>query len=153
MIGNLLEYKIFTELKEQNTVLDNQHELDSLKEKLNTIKETIKFDEGKLQNRVFETGALRDSDKDKEDYIESISWITLQKYCKYMKTQESKYGRGNWKKGIPIEEYEKSLLRHIQKYIANKYDNANLESEIDHLCAALFNLQGLIHEIEKLNTK
>jgi len=134
-------------------VLDNKKELIPLEEKLTQIKETLKFDSGKLQNRVFETGAMRDSDNDKEDYIESISWIALQRYCKYMKTQESKYGRGNWKKGIPIEEYEKSLFRHIQKYIANKYDNANLEPEIDHLSAALFNLQGLIHEIEKLNKK
>ena len=101
-------------------------------------------------NRKFESGAQRDSDEDKEDYIESISWITLQRYAKYMKTQEGKYGRGNWKKGIPVAEYEKSLMRHIQKYLANKYDDANLEPDIDHLSAAFFNLQGLIHELEKV---
>ena len=70
-----------------------------------------------------------------------------------MKAQEVKYGRGNWKKGIPIEEYEKSLMRHLQKYLVNKYDGSNDEPDVDHLSAAMFNLQGLIHEIEKLYIK
>ena len=105
------------------------------------------------KNRVFESGAQRDSDLGKEDYVESVSWIALQRYANYMKVQESKYGRGNWKKGIPIQEYEKSMFRHIQKYFANKYDNANLEPEVDHLSAAWFNLQGLIHESEKITIK
>ena len=106
-----------------------------------------------LKSRVFDSGAKRDLDNDKEDYIESISWVALKRYSKYMKTQESKYGRGNWKKGIPIEEYEKSLLRHIQKYLSNKYDGSLDEIDLDHLSAAFFNLQGLIHEIEKLKLK
>lgn len=67
-----------------------------------------------------------------------------------MTRMATKYGRGNWRKGIPIESYEQSLLRHIQKYLVNKYDGAGLEPEIDHLAAALFNLQGIIHEEEKL---
>lgn len=143
-------------LGETKTLLLNKYEcvnwenINSLDE---SIKETTKFDEGKPCVREFETGAKRDSDKDKEDYIESVSWLTLMRYAKYMKVQEVRYGRGNWKKGIPIEEYEKSLLRHIQKYIANKYDHANLEPEVDHLSAAFFNLQGLIHELEKINLK
>jgi hypothetical protein len=70
----------------------------------------------------------------------------------YMKGMESRYGRGNWKKGIPIEEYEKSLMRHLHKYIANKYEGASLEPEIDHLAAAMFNLMGLMHEQEKQQT-
>ena len=67
-----------------------------------------------------------------------------------MDGKASKYGRGNWIKGIDISSYEKSLLRHIQKYIANKYYNAKLEPDEDHLSAALFNLQGIIHEEEKI---
>lgn len=98
----------------------------------------------------FNTGAVRDSQEGKEDYIESISWLTMRRYAFYMKDNENKYGRGNWKKGIPVESYERSLLRHIQKYLANKYDNADLEPNEDHLSAALFNLQGLIHEQERL---
>lgn len=102
----------------------------------------------KSTQRKFDTGAVRDRGEGKEDYIESISWLTLRRYCLYMTDMASKYGRGNWIKGIPIDSYEQSLLRHVQKYLANKYYNACLEPDIDHLSAALFNLQGLIHEEE-----
>jgi hypothetical protein len=98
--------------------------------------------------REFETGAKRDSD-DKEDYVETISYLALKRFAEYMTKMASKYGRGNWRKGIPIESYEQSLMRHLQKYLANKYDNAGLEVDVDHLSAALFNLQGLLHEEEK----
>lgn len=100
--------------------------------------------------RSFTTGAIRDVDDDKEDYIESISWLTMKRYAHYMKKQEKKYGRGNWRKGIPIEEYEKSLIRHLQKYISKKYYEIDTEPDFDHLSAMLFNLQGLIHEEEKI---
>lgn len=99
--------------------------------------------------RQFETGAQRDTGVHKEDYIETISWLAMQAYAKYMTAKAKVYGRGNWRKGIPEESYEESLLRHIQKYLANKYDNAGLEPDEDHLAAAWFNLQGLIHEREK----
>jgi len=102
-----------------------------------------------MKKRKFKTGAVRDTDENKEDYIESISWLTLRRYALYMKSKEKKYGRGNWIKGIPIEEYEKSLVRHLQKYISNKYYGTKIEEEEDHLSAMLFNLQGLIHEEEK----
>ena len=102
------------------------------------------------EQRVFNTGAIRDQDTNKPDFVESVSWLTLGRYAMYMKGMEAKYGRGNWKKGIPIEEYEKSLMRHLHKYLANKYDGASLELEIDHLAAAMFNLMGLMHEEEKL---
>jgi hypothetical protein len=101
------------------------------------------------EHRAFETGAVRDIDDGKEDYIESISWLTMRRFSFYMKGFEKKYGRGNWRKGIPISEYERSLMRHIQKYLANKYDNAGIEPEVDHLGAAMFNLSGIIHEEEK----
>lgn len=97
----------------------------------------------------YESGAIRDTSDNKEDYIETISFLALRKYAKYMTSKQSTYGAGNWRKGIPIESYEKSLFRHIQKYLANKYDNANLEPEEDHLCAMVFNIFGILHEQEK----
>lgn len=102
--------------------------------------------------REFESGAKRDVDG-KEDYVETQSFLAMKRYAEYMTVQAKKYGRGNWRKGIPIEEYEKSLMRHIHKYFANKYDNANLEPEIDHLSAIRFNLDGIMHEEERLKLK
>ena len=96
----------------------------------------------------WKTGAVRDNQEGKEDYIETISWLSFQRYAKYMTKMAEKYGSGNWIKGIPIESYERSMLRHIQKYLANKQYGAKLEPEIDHLSAAWFNLMGIMHEQE-----
>lgn len=100
--------------------------------------------------RHFDSGAIRDLDDEKEDYVECLSWSAMRRFGLYMKSKEKQYGPGNWKKGIPIKEYEKSLFRHVQKYFANKYEGANIEPETDHLAGIFFNLQGLIHEEEKL---
>jgi len=99
--------------------------------------------------RKFTTGAIRDLDDSKEDYIETISWTAMKRYAKYMTGKKKKYGAGNFKRGIPIESYEQSLLRHIQKYLANKYEDGQEEREEDHLSAILFNVFGIIHEQER----
>ena len=96
--------------------------------------------------RKFKSGAIRDNDDTKEDYIETISWTAMKRYAQYMTGKKSKYGAGNFKKGIPIESYEQSLVRHLQKYLANKYEGGLVEKEEDHLSAILFNVFGIIHE-------
>ena len=131
-----------------------REQLDFQIEDLNKVKEEPLnnhriLDESINPVREFESGAIRDVDG-KEDYVETQSFLAMKRYAEYMTAQAKKYGRGNWRKGIPIEEYEKSLMRHIHKYFANKYDNANLEPDIDHLSAIRFNLDGIIHEEEKL---
>lgn len=96
--------------------------------------------------REFETGAVRDSGEGKEDYIETISWSAFKRYAQYMTGKKKKYGQGNFKKGIPIDSYEQSLVRHLQKYLSNKYEDGNNEKEEDHLSAILFNVFGIMHE-------
>lgn len=96
--------------------------------------------------REFKTGAIRDNDDSKEDYIETISWRAFKRYAKYMTGKKQKYGAGNFKKGIPIESYEQSLLRHVQKYLENKYEDGQVEREEDHLSAMVFNIFGIMHE-------
>lgn len=95
--------------------------------------------------RTFESGAIRDNDTSKEDYIETISWTAFKRYAQYMTSKKVKYGAGNFKKGIPIESYEQSLVRHLQKYLSNKYEGGTIEKEEDHLSAMLFNIFGIMH--------
>ena len=103
-----------------------------------------------MQN--FSTGAVRDDQDDKESYPESVSFLTLRRYARYMLKQSKKYGTGNWKKGIPTESYEDSLMRHLMKYFIHKQYNVQIEPDVDHLAAALFNLQGIIHNEEVQNS-
>ena len=103
--------------------------------------------------RTFESGAIRDLDDTKEDYIETISWTAMKRYSQYMTGKKKKYGSGNFKKGIPVESYEQSLVRHLQKYLANKYENGNDEKNEDHLSAIIFNVFGIMHEEEQAKLK
>ena len=98
----------------------------------------------------FKTGAIRDSQEGKEDYVETISWTAFKRYAQYMTGKKAKYGVGNFKKGIPIESYENSMLRHIQKYIENKYEGGKVETDQDHLSAIVFNVFGIMHEEERI---
>ena len=41
--------------------------------------------------RKFETGAVRDTDDTKEDYIETISWTALKRHSQYMTGKKKKY--------------------------------------------------------------
>jgi hypothetical protein len=103
----------------------------------------------KKEVRTFESGAIRDIDDTKFDFIETISWTAFDRYAGYMTGKKKKYGEGNFKKGIPIKEYEKSLLRHISKYLRNKYENGDDEKNEDHLSAIIFNTFGIMHEEEQ----
>ena len=98
----------------------------------------------------FGTGAIRDTQEGKEDYTETISWTAMKRFAKYMTGKKAKYGQGNFKKGIPIENYEQSLLRHVQKYMENKYEGGVVETEEDHLAAMVFNIFGIMHEEERV---
>jgi hypothetical protein len=99
----------------------------------------------------FKTGAIRDSQEGKLDFVETVSWTAFARYAKYMTSKKVKYGSGNFKKGIPISSYERSLLRHIHKYLVNKYEKGDLEKNEDHLSAIVFNTFGIMHEEENEN--
>ncbi len=107
----------------------------------------------KSSTTTFLTGAMRDSQEGKPDFVSTISWTAFNRYARYMTKQAEKYGGGTFKKGIPVESYEKSLVRHIDKYMRNKYESGSDELEVDHLCAILFNVFGLIHEEEQVKLK
>lgn len=98
----------------------------------------------------FKSGAIRDSLEGKESYGETISWTAFKRYAQYMTSKKEKYGSGNFKKGIDIDSYEDSLMRHYQKYMENKYEGGQVETNEDHLSAIMFNVMGIMHEEERI---
>lgn len=103
-----------------------------------------------MKHRTFKSGAIRDTEDNKEDYSETISWTAFKRYANYMTEKKAKYGSGNFKKGMDIDAYERSLLRHVQKYMENKYEGGLIETDQDHLSAMVFNIFGIMHEEERI---
>lgn len=101
----------------------------------------------------FATGAIRDTQEGKLDFVETVSYTALNRFVVYMTGKKARYGSGNFKKGIPIESYEKSLMRHIDKYFRNKHENGQDELDQDHLAAIVFNIFGIMHEEEQAKLK
>ena len=106
--------------------------------------------------REFDTGATRDDDDSKLDYEGFLSPVALRRYAQYMH-QHRKQADGkmrasdNWQKGIPIEEYMKSMLRHtfdlwLRHRMNNFGETDTIQSE-DLLCAIIFNAFGMLHEL------
>lgn len=106
--------------------------------------------------RTFDTGAKRDSDHDKIDPEGFLSPLVILRFCEYMhkhrlQADGNLRASDNWKKGMPVEAYMKSLLRHVLD-LWLVHDGAAMfarSSKEDALCAILFNTQGYLHELEK----
>ena len=96
----------------------------------------------------FKTGAIRDTQEGKVDFVETVSFTAHERFARYMTGKKKKYGAGNFKKGIPIESHEMSLLRHTNTYFQNKYEHGNFEPNEDHLAAIRFAIDGIMHEEE-----
>lgn len=114
-----------------------------------TVQETV---------RQFGTGATRDTDSGKYDYEGFLSPVVLQRFAKYMhqhriQSDGKLRDADNWQKGMPVDEYTKSLIRHVMDlwlihdgYAAVRPENGERVEYEDTLCAILFNVQGLLYE-------
>ena len=112
--------------------------------------------------RVFESGATRNVDTGKPRYAGFLSPEVLQEFGRYMlrhQTQADGTTRepDNWKKGIPIDAYMESLLRHVidiwQIHANNKGEDfaptADVSALKEALSATMFNTMGYLYEILK----
>lgn len=103
--------------------------------------------------RTFDTGATRDTDRDKLDFEGFLSPISLERYAQYMHSKRQMPNgdlrdSDNWQRGIPIKAYMQSLWRHFFA-VWKSYRTGSLDECEDELCAVLFNTTGMLHEIIK----
>ena len=105
--------------------------------------------------RHFDTGATRDSDDTKIDYEGFLSPLALEAFGVYMHTNRLQADgklrdSDNWQKGIPKSAYMKSMWRHF--FAVWKHYRSGKDYKED-LCALFFNVQGLLHEEVKDETR
>lgn len=126
-----------------------------LPDKMNKL--TDPYDkEGEI--RTFDTGATRDTDKDKMDYEGFLSPLVIQRYGEYMhknriQADGTLRASDNWQKGIPPSQYMKSLWRHfLDLWVFNRLGVpikfARQEDEFieEACCGIMFNVMGYLHE-------
>ena len=104
--------------------------------------------------RTFDTGATRDRDDTKVDPEGFLSPAVLLAYCEYMhkhrvQSDGSLRDSDNWQKGIPLDAYMKSLLRHVFDLWMEHRGLPSREGLKDALCGIIFNVQGYLFEVLK----
>ena len=105
--------------------------------------------------REFNTGATRDTDTGKLSYAKCLSPAVLRRYLEYMgKHRKQADGNmrdwDNWKKGIPLDVYLDSLVRHVWDLwlVYEEEEPSDKGATMDDLlCAILFNSMGMLHEL------
>jgi len=95
-------------------------------------------DSGKREE--FPTGSVRDTREGKGRF-DLLSPIFLQRLARHVENGAKKYGDRNWEKGQGVMRYFDSCSRHLNKWLEGHRDE-------DHLAAAAWNIQGMIHTIE-----
>lgn len=86
--------------------------------------------------REFSTGAVRDMAAGKGDMF-AMPWEALLRVSRHYEAGGTKYGRRNFRKGIPLSSFLDSASRHLAEYMCGCDDE-------DHLSAAAFNILGAI---------
>lgn len=120
--------------------------------------------------RTTETGATRDKEDGKLAYGRFLSPRVIRRYCEYLQVHR-KQADGklrdpdNWKKGMPVEWYRESLLRHVHEVWeltaqdgseqsawereGNEPGFVTAEVLEDALCATIFNAMGMLFEVTR----
>jgi hypothetical protein len=113
--------------------------------------------------RQFDTGATRDTDTNKIDPEGALSPLVVERFAQYMRACQTRNvpagqtvrASDNWQKGIPLESYAKSKVRHdldfwkLHRGYPVTDDKGNALDFETVLCAILFNVQGYLHELLK----
>lgn len=95
----------------------------------------------KLDKRIFESGAQRDSNEGKIR-PDLISPYMLKALGKVLAEGASHYGERNWEKGMPMDIFKESASRHYVQWMNNETDE-------DHAAKLIFNVMAWIHFRDK----
>lgn len=118
---------------------------------------------GNGEQAGFSTGATRSTDAGKIDYEGHLNPQVLALFGEYMNAHRvQRDGRvrasDNWQKGIPLYRYVKSLIRHVfefwrmwRGYRVMNVDNGLYFTMHEVLSAILFNVMGIIYELDRIN--
>jgi len=129
------------------------------REDLKSLTETAKQE----KVRKFETGATRDAGMvngvPKLSYRGFFCPMVLKRRAEYMnkhrlQSDGTLRDPDNWKKGMPREVYVESLMRHVHD-VWSLHEACPVEEGVtleESICAAMFNLEGMLHEILKDKT-
>lgn len=103
--------------------------------------------------RTFSTGATRDTDEGKLKYEGFISPAVLHRFAEYMHENRrmrdgSLRDPDNWQKGIDVDAYYDSLIRHVIDLWREHRDAMPMttKEKRDLLCAVIFNASGILYE-------
>lgn len=91
---------------------------------------------------VFATGAQRDAGAGK-GYFHCLPFVALESLAKLYEAGALKYGKDNWKRGIPLHCYLDSMMRH-----ATKLSEAWVDE--DHAAAVMWNAAGFIWTVKEI---
>jgi hypothetical protein len=108
--------------------------------------------------RKFETGADRDLADDKPQYAAIFPPELMRAYAQYIlakarRNDGSIRSCSNWQKGIPVDSYIDSLMRHLTdlRLVLRGFKvterNGHEMTEKELACAMVFNANGLLFEI------
>ena len=102
--------------------------------------------------RHFQTGATRDDEEGKIDPEGFLSPIVLERYSLYMQEHRVQSDGAlrdsdNWQKGIPLDAYMKSGMRHFMDWWLEHRGYESREGLEDALCGLMFNTMGYLFEV------
>lgn len=93
----------------------------------------------------FDSGAVRDTQDGKPNFLECFSPVAMWEYGMYMKGVSKRYPPDNWKRGIPQESALVSAERHLlQLKMETEYGVP--PDGTDHAAALMFNVMVYLHE-------
>lgn len=111
-----------------------------------------------MKGRTFKTGAYRDAEDGKNDYIGFLSPLVIKAYGDYM-TRHRVQSDGvirtssNWKQGIPKDVYLSSAFRHFLDVWLEDESYDSRDGLDEAICGLLFNIMGYYHETLKESIK